>query len=94
MPENYIEEKYLPRPFWGWCLLILFSASLLGFGMWLMMAIPDVPRQWNFGTYPDTPAESVYSTKQPPESIKPIRVVPELPEATPDERMKKEPRHW
>ncbi len=86
--SDYIEEKYLPRPFWGWVVLILFSAAILGFGMWLMMAIPDVQRQWNLGTYPDTPAESVYSTKQPPADITVFRVVPELPEASPLERIR------
>lgn len=88
MPGNYIEDKYLPGPFWGWIILILFSVSVLGFGMWLMMAVPDVPRQWNFGTYPDTPAASVYSTKQPPADVPVYRVVPELPESSPLSRIR------
>ena len=88
MPENYIEEKYLPHPYWGWILLIVFSASLLGFGMWLMMNVEDVPREWNFGTYPDTPAESVYATDEPPPDIKIKRVIPELPDADPNARIR------
>ncbi len=88
MPGNYIEDKYLPGPVWGWVVLILFSVSVLGFGMWLMMVVPDVPRHWDFGTYPDTPAESVYSTEQPPMDVKLKRVVPELPEAESDKRIR------
>lgn len=88
MPGNHIEEKYLPSPFWGWLILVLFSASLLGFGMWLMMSIPDVPRQWNFGAYPDTPAESVYSTGQLPLNVILKRAVPMLPEANTEKRIR------
>ncbi len=88
MPGNYIEDKYLPGPVWGWLVLIVFSLSILGFGMWLMMVVPDVPRQWNFGFYGDTPAESVYSTEQPPPDVRVSRVVPELPEASPDLRIR------
>jgi len=92
MPGNYIEDKHLPGPAWGWAILILFSVSILGFGMWLMMAVPDVPREWNFGFYHETPAESVYSTEEPPArlpaGIKQKRVIPELPEADPDARIR------
>ncbi|OPY89557.1 MAG: hypothetical protein A4E73_02991 [Syntrophaceae bacterium PtaU1.Bin231] len=79
---TYIENRHIPQ-FWGWVLLILFSAALLSFGMWIMMAIPDTPRQWDFGTYPDTPAESPYSTLRPPRGPVPQPVIRPLPEAKP-----------
>jgi hypothetical protein len=79
--ESYIEFKIL-SPFWGWVLIIFITVSLLAFGMWAHMIIPDRPREWNYGAMPDTPAQSAYSTLLPSRA-KAERVVPALPEAKP-----------
>jgi hypothetical protein len=77
--EKYEEYKVLKKPFWGWGILIAFSAAILGWGMFVEMVIQETPRQWDFGTLPDTPAESVYSTApHPPEVNAPIQV-PQVP---------------
>ena len=78
----YDEEHELP-PLWGWVIIILFSASIMGFGWLVYLLVPDAPRQWDFGQLPDTPAESAYSTEEPNISGKPQRQVWRLPEALP-----------
>jgi hypothetical protein len=40
--------------------------------------IPSAPRQWDFDIYPDTPAESIFSTSPPPE-VWPVPRQIELP---------------
>jgi hypothetical protein len=80
----YDEEHELP-PLWGWLIIIVFSASIMGFGWLVYLSVADAPRFWDFGQLPDTPAESIYSTEEPNLSIKPHRQVPRLPEAQPPE---------
>jgi hypothetical protein len=61
-----------------WLILILAACMLVAWGVLFCMVIPSAPRHWNFDTYVDTPAESVFSTAPPP----PIKHVPpqiELP---------------
>ncbi|MFO0753888.1 MAG: hypothetical protein U0411_11270 [Thermodesulfovibrionales bacterium] len=80
--DRYIEYKVLP-PFWGWLVLIALTAALLGFGVWAHHIIPDRPRQWNYGSLPDIPAESVYSTLMPQKEKGRMQVIAPLPEARP-----------
>jgi len=80
---KYEEHREFPQIV-SWGILIALSISLVAWCMLLMMIIPDVPRQWDFGQLPDVPAESVYSTLPPPSS--PVltdipRNLPPLPEA-------------
>jgi hypothetical protein len=84
MPESkwYIEDHELPA-LWGWLIIILFSAAIMGYGWLVYSIIPDAPRQWDFGQLPDTPAESIYSTEVPKPS-RPQRQLTRLPEAQPD----------
>jgi hypothetical protein len=77
--RTFLEYKTLPA-FWGWALLIALSAALIMFGMWAHFIVPDEPRTWSYGALPDTPAESVYSTNEPPKGIKPRQVISPLPE--------------
>ncbi|OHB64046.1 MAG: hypothetical protein A2Y76_02710 [Planctomycetes bacterium RBG_13_60_9] len=42
------------------------------------MAVPDVPRQWDFDVLPDTPGSSPYSTLPPPD-VSPVPPQIELP---------------
>ena len=74
---GYEEYPRVPES-WRWPLLLAFTALLLGWGMYLMLAISDRPRAWDFGALPDTPAESTYATQEPdlsapvPEQIHPL----------------------
>ncbi len=83
--DLYLEYKIIPQ-LWGWVLLILFAASILGYGMLSHMIIPDAPREWDFGQFPDTPAQSVYSTVEPLRGAGYPRVIQILPGAAPLEK--------
>lgn len=76
--EKYEEYKVV-TPFWGWVILVAFSIVVLGWGMLLMFIIPDTPRKWDFGTVPDTPAESVYSTAPRPRDVNVPRQIEQVP---------------
>ena len=78
----YEENSTLP-PFWSWVLLIVFSAMILGFAFLLHHHVRDLPREWDFGQRPQTPAESIYSTMEPPAGGPIPRQLPKLPEAKP-----------
>jgi hypothetical protein len=76
----YTEDHELSAP-WGWLIIILFSACIMGYGWLVYCLIPDAPRSWDFGELPDTPAESIYSTEQPRAAARPQRQIQRLPEA-------------
>lgn len=59
------EEMYRHRQSTGWVLLLLFCAALIGYSLVLHLLIPDRPRTWDFGQLDQTPAESIYSTREP-----------------------------
>ena len=87
----YDEEHELSAP-WGWLIIILFSAAIMGYGWLAYSIIPDAPRQWDFGQLPDTPAESIYSTEEPKPSLRPQRQLLRLPEAQPEKPGRAVPR--
>ena len=67
----------------SWIIIIVFSASILTWGMVSHHMVPDGPREWDFGQVPSTPGESRHSTLEP--SLQqnrqpPLQIVP-LPEA-------------
>ena len=88
-PENY-EQMGRAGQFKGWVLLMLLSVLILGYAVWAMLSIPDVPRHFDYGQLEDTPGASIYSTQNPrlytptPEQAgaTQLQVVP-LPEAKP-----------
>lgn len=91
MPQRkYEEERELPPP-WGWVIITLFSASIMGFGLFVYRIVPEGPRYWDVGQLADTPAESIYSTEEPWTSRQPQRQLPRLPEALPP--LPKKPRN-
>jgi hypothetical protein len=45
--------------------------------------VKDGPRRWNYGTLPDAPSQSIYSTEAASENTIPPRQVAPLPEAKP-----------
>jgi hypothetical protein len=71
-------EEYKPvRQIWTWLIILLVTLLTLGWGMVTHMAVPDVPRQWDFDTLPDTPAASPYSTVRPPRTPEaPVQMEP------------------
>lgn len=79
---KYDEKQELPSP-WEWVILVVFSASIVGFGWLVYLLVPDGPRHWDFGQLPDAPAESIYSTNRPAAAPKPRQQVWPLPEAQP-----------
>jgi hypothetical protein len=80
--ENWkkYEEYRSISPFWSWVILVLCSITILAWGMLIMFTVRDVPRRWDFGQLPDTPAESVHSTQVYRAERFP-RVMPMLPGA-------------
>jgi hypothetical protein len=64
---TYQYEEYKPvRQIWTWLAILLMAVVTLGWGMATHMALPDAPRQWDFGQVPDTPGQSIYATHRPP----------------------------
>ncbi len=78
----YDEKQELPSP-WEWVILVLFCASIMGFGWLVYLLVPDGARHWDFGQLPDAPAESIYSTDQPDLKKPPKLQIWPLPEAEP-----------
>jgi hypothetical protein len=54
------------RPLWTWLAILLLAVLTLGWAMMTHMAVPDVPRQWDFGVLSDTPGSAAPSTSVPP----------------------------
>lgn len=79
---EYEEFKTL-SPFWGWVVLIIFSISLMSFGMITHLFIKEnQTRYWSFGAQPIAPGESRYNTQQPPKNEVSQQMKP-LPDAYP-----------
>jgi hypothetical protein len=81
--KRWYDEDQELSTLWSWVIIILFSASIAGFGWLVYLLVPDAPRQWDFGQLPDTPAEYIYSTDEPDLSKRPQRQILKLPEAQP-----------
>ncbi|MFA5515022.1 MAG: hypothetical protein WDA20_01925 [Desulfuromonadales bacterium] len=80
--EKYDEYKILPQ-FWGWVILLAWSASLILWAMWIHAVIPEADRYWDYGQTAFTPAESIYSTVQLPKNMEPVQQIHPLPGALP-----------
>ncbi len=81
------DEKRLLSQRWAWALLVLGCAVILAWGYANYRAIPDRPRQWNFGQVPDAPGESIYSTSQPSAGgARQLAPLPKLPPTTREAR--------
>jgi hypothetical protein len=78
-----IEHEGAAGRAWGWVIVVLVAALVVGWGLASFLFIPDVQRRWHFGVLPDTPSESVYSTGATPAEAKPPRQILPLPEAQP-----------
>ena len=80
--EKYDEYKLLPQ-FWGWVILLAWSASLILWAVWLHFLIPKGDRYWDYGQSAFTPAESIYSSVELPEKMEPVQQIQTLPGAKP-----------
>ena len=65
--HQYEEYKPVGRG-WTWLAILLLAVITLSWGMVTHMAVPDVPRHWDFDTLADTPASSPYSTVPSPQA--------------------------
>lgn len=74
------EEYSEVRQFWAWVIVFGLATLLMGVPMWLHMMVAEVPRQWDFGQLPSTPAESRYTTTEPPNPKAAPRQFEPLPE--------------
>jgi hypothetical protein len=82
--KKYDEQRELPSP-WEWVIIILLSLILIVYALVVYRFILEGPRHWDFGQLPDTPAESLYSTEEPPSpDRRPPRQIHKLPEAQPE----------
>jgi hypothetical protein len=80
-PTEQTEESGAGR---HWVIILLASAAIVGWGLLIHAAVKERPREWNFGSLPDTPGESIYSTVAPAETATPsARIFPALPEGRP-----------
>jgi hypothetical protein len=72
-------EQYKPvRQVWTWLAVLLLSAITIGWGLLGHAVVRQGPRHWDYGTLPDAPAQSPYSTVPPPRAkAAPVQI--ELP---------------
>jgi len=80
--KEYEENREIGS-MWSWALVLLLCAFILVWGFAIHALVKDRPRDWNYGTLPDAPSQSIYSTEQAPEKTVPPRQVAPLPEAKP-----------
>jgi hypothetical protein len=81
--EEQYEEYKVTSEFWGWVIIIASSIGILGYGMVIMLLVRDAPRYWDFGQVDITPAESIYSTQEPPLNVNDVQQLTPLPEGVP-----------
>ena len=75
------EEKHELGSIWSWALVVILCAVIIAWGFTIHALVRGAPRQWDYGTLPDAPSQSVYSSEEAPEkAIPPLQVAP-LPEA-------------
>ena len=86
MPNPWYDEEKEVSTFWSWVIIIVYSLSIMAFGLVVYWVVPDGPRRWNFGLLPDPPGESIYHDRQPPPGP-PERQIAPVPEARPDARI-------
>jgi hypothetical protein len=71
---------------WGWIIIVLLCAGIIGWGLFNYAMIKDRQRAWNFGALPDAPSQSIYSTVPATATNEPPKQIFALPEAKPWQR--------
>ena len=77
------EEEHEIGSMWSWVLVMILCALILAWGFTIHALVKDRPRDWSYGTLPDAPSQSIYSTEASPEEAVAPRQVTPLPEAKP-----------
>lgn len=77
------EEFRKIKPWRFWAILIAVAISTIGWGLLNYVFIQDISRGWDYGTLPDAPSESIYSSSRPGSQVDPQPQIAPLPEATP-----------
>ncbi|MDQ1257020.1 MAG: hypothetical protein QG656_1621, partial [Candidatus Hydrogenedentes bacterium] len=80
--RTHEEHLEIPQAL-SWALLILLTAGVVAWCMFLMMMVEDRPGEWDFGAFHDVPGQSVYSVQTDIPPFDPKRVpeqIPKLPE--------------
>ena len=80
--STFEENREISLPL-SWILVLAMCALILAWGILQYFFVRDPPsRQWDFGSLPETPAESIYSSRpSPPAAANVPRQIPSLPEA-------------
>ena len=78
--EDYEENREIGS-MWSWTLVMILCAFIITWGFVIHALVKDGPREWNYGTLPDAPSQSIYSTEEASEKAIPPRQVAPLPEA-------------
>lgn len=95
--KKYDEQRELPSP-WEWVIVILLSLAIVAYGLIAYRFVLEGPRQWDFGQLPDAPAESIYSTEEPPapDGRLPLQIhkLPESRPVNPPKPRNRQLREW
>jgi len=65
MPDSFEEIRVISQPK-AWAILIVLSAAIIAWGLWVYSIIPNTPRVHNYGALNDAPGQSIYSTDATP----------------------------
>lgn len=79
---QFEEYKFVSQPV-AWVLVILICISILAWGFFTYVIVPDTPRQWNYPYLPDVPGQSEFSTQRVPATLPGDTQLQPLPEARP-----------
>ena len=78
--KEYEEQTFISSPA-GWIILIVFTALIMAWGMFVEMLVTTQPAQWDFGVLPDTPSQSQYSTALAPPDVNVPYQIQRIPDA-------------
>jgi hypothetical protein len=85
--KQFEEYRQIPD-LWSWIVIALIGLSVVGWGLMNVLLVHDRQREWDYGTLPDVPGQSIYSTGQtggqatPPPQIAPLPPAATRPAAT------------
>ena len=63
MSDHEHQSRHSSRS--GWWTVLLICACMAAWGLVQYVTIRDAPRQWDFGSLPDAPGQSIYSSSRP-----------------------------
>ena len=78
--KEYEEQTLIPS-LASWAILIVATALIMSWGMFVEMIVGVQPPHWDFGVLPDTPSQSQYSTALPPSDVNVPYQIHRIPDA-------------